>query len=90
MIASSGGNVLAAIGQYNGWVPKMTIWSATKAKDEGRCAAQNNLDYIYQFVNGWMLGKDAYSMGKYCESVRRVQSHADRALFSQLERLLGS
>lgn len=61
-----GGNVLQAIGQYNGWQKGLTIASATAAKNQGHCWAQNNLDYLFQMLNGWFLGKNnAESLGKY-------------------------
>ncbi|WWC68198.1 uncharacterized protein I206_102121 [Kwoniella pini CBS 10737] len=69
LIKSNNGNVLTAIGSYNGWQPGLTINSATEAKNQGRCAAQNNLDYIHQFCNGWMQGKSGYELGTYCELI---------------------
>ncbi len=61
-----GGSVLQAIGQYNGWQLGLTVQKATAAKYQGNCYAQNNLDYLYQMLNGWFLGKaNAYDMGTY-------------------------
>lgn len=65
MIDANGGNVLAAIGSYNGYRIGLTYADATRAKNEGHCFAQNNLDYLYQFCNGWMQNKNAHSMGTY-------------------------
>lgn len=63
---SCGGSVLQAIGQYNGWSLGLTVQKATAAKWQGNCYAQNNLDYLYQMLNGWFLGKsNTYSMGTY-------------------------
>jgi len=45
----------------------MTVGDATAARWSGHCRNQNNLDYIFQYCNGWMQNKNAYSMGKYCE-----------------------
>lgn len=45
----------------------MTVADATRAASQGNCFAQNNLDYLYQTVNGWMQGKEGYSIGQYCE-----------------------
>lgn len=42
----------------------MTHASAVKAKAEGHCHWQNNLDYLYQMTGGWLLGLDGYSKGK--------------------------
>ncbi|KAJ1595636.1 hypothetical protein NDA11_005822 [Ustilago hordei] len=61
-----GGNVLQAIGQYNGWQLGLTVKKATAAKAQGNCHAQNNLDYLYQMLNGWFLGKaNTYDIGSY-------------------------
>ncbi|TKY87025.1 hypothetical protein EX895_003702 [Sporisorium graminicola] len=61
-----GGNLLQAIGQYNGWSVGLTVQKATAAKSQGNCYAQNNLDYLYQMLNGWFLGKaNTYDMGTY-------------------------
>jgi len=65
MIDDSGGNVLQAIGAYNGWPLGLTVGQATAAKSRGQCLSQNNLDYLYQYTNGWMQNKDANSMGRY-------------------------
>jgi soluble lytic murein transglycosylase-like protein len=81
MIDAKGGNVIGvshpkppktmltfqAIGAYNGWQYGMTVSSATAAKWQGNCFAQNNLDYLYQYCNGWMQNKNAHSMGTYCK-----------------------
>ena len=67
MIDANGGNVLAAIGAYNGWRKGMTVSDAMAAKWQGHCRNQNNLDYIFQYCNGWMQNKNAYHMGSYCE-----------------------
>jgi hypothetical protein len=61
-------NVLVAIGGHNGWQPGMTYDDAVRMKHQGWCAAQNNLDYITQFVNGWLQDKNGYAIGQYCES----------------------
>ncbi|EKM54504.1 glycoside hydrolase family 23 protein [Phanerochaete carnosa HHB-10118-sp] len=58
LISDNGGNVLLAVGQYNGWVNGMTEAQATAAADTGCCPCQNNLDYLMQFFNGWVLGTD--------------------------------
>ena len=56
-----------AIGSYNGWNLKMTYADATAEASEGDCSAQNNLDYVYQFTNGWMQNKLGSSIGSICE-----------------------
>ncbi|GFZ51606.1 hypothetical protein JCM24511_09373, partial [Saitozyma sp. JCM 24511] len=65
MISSNGGNVIAAVGSYNGWSKGMTYADATAEASEGDCSAQNNLDYLTQFFNGWMQGKSGSSLGTY-------------------------
>ncbi|KAL5631939.1 hypothetical protein ACGC1H_000084 [Rhizoctonia solani] len=60
-INNNGGNVLKAVGTYNGWSDGMTYGKATAARYTNCCRCQNNLDYLHQFFNGWMQGKDAYS-----------------------------
>ncbi|CAE6485995.1 unnamed protein product [Rhizoctonia solani] len=60
-INNCGGNVLEALGSYNGWYKGLTYGKATAARYTNCCRCQNNLDYLHQFFNGWMQGKDAYS-----------------------------
>lgn len=57
-LKEAGGNVLAAMGQYNGWHKGMTKSDAMSTKYG--CYAQNNLDYLDSMVNGWLQGKDGY------------------------------
>lgn len=64
-IDNAGGNVLQALGQYNGWPLGMTVTSAKAADGRGACHQQNNLDYLYQIVNGHMQGKEAWNIGSY-------------------------
>ena len=62
VLDQNGGNIFTALGSYNGWFPGMT---AGQVYAEPNCAAQQNLDYVYQMVNGWMQGKQGYEIGKY-------------------------
>ncbi|KAG8713892.1 hypothetical protein FRC08_012675 [Ceratobasidium sp. 394] len=66
-IKACGGNVLEAVGTYNGWSKGLTYGKATAAAKTNCCRCQNNLDYPHQFFNGWMQGIDAYSsdLGTY-------------------------
>lgn len=66
-INNCGGNVLEAVGSYNGWYKGLTYGKATAAAKTSCCRCQNNLDYPHQFFNGWMQGIDAYSsdLGTY-------------------------
>ena len=63
----------------------MTVGDATAARWSGHCRNQNNLDYIFQYCNGWMQNKNAYSMGKYCKLFGWVYAYTD---CSQSQRLL--
>ncbi|KAG9092794.1 hypothetical protein FRC07_011587 [Ceratobasidium sp. 392] len=66
-IKACNGNVLEAVGTYNGWSTGLTYAKATAAAKTACCTCQNNLDYPHQFFNGWMQGIDAYStsLGTY-------------------------
>lgn len=57
------GNVIEALGAYNGWFRGMTYNEATSKKYG--CHAQRNLDYHFQMLNGWILGKEGYKLTKY-------------------------
>jgi len=69
LLASNNDNLLLSIGNYNGWDLGMTIASATAAGNTPCCRCQNNLDYLFQVLNGWILDIDAYThnppLGKY-------------------------
>jgi len=69
LLTDNGGNLLLAIGHYNGWSKGMTYDKATAAGKGPNCRWQNNLDYLFQYLNGWVLNIDAYShiprLGKY-------------------------
>ncbi|KAI9572139.1 glycoside hydrolase family 23 protein [Boletus coccyginus] len=68
-LESVNGDLLLAIGHYNGWYKGLTYAEATAAAHNGHCREQNNLDYLHQFLNGWMLAINAYEtdppLGKY-------------------------
>ncbi|CAK5265689.1 unnamed protein product [Mycena citricolor] len=61
------GNLLLSIGQYNGWYQSLTVAKATAAKNSACCLCQNNLDYLFQFANGWLQNVDPYTLnlGQY-------------------------
>ncbi|KAJ3571690.1 hypothetical protein NP233_g3591 [Leucocoprinus birnbaumii] len=54
------GDVLLAVGQYNGWYPGLTVGKAEAAKKKGCCRCQQNLDYLQQLFNGWLQNINAY------------------------------
>ncbi|KAF8135671.1 glycoside hydrolase family 23 protein [Boletus edulis] len=66
---SVNGDLLLAIGHYNGWYKGLTYAEATAAAHNGNCREQNNLDYLHQFLNGWMQDINVYEndppLGKY-------------------------
>ncbi|RDB25477.1 Membrane-bound lytic murein transglycosylase F [Hypsizygus marmoreus] len=66
---NNGGNLLLSIGSYNGWFEGLTYGKATAAAKSACCKCQNNLDYLHQFLNGWLQNIDAYSqsfrLGKF-------------------------
>jgi len=68
-LKSNAGDVLLTIGQYNGWHRSMTYADATAAAKTDCCPCQNNLDYLHQFLNGWLQNKNSYDnklrLGKY-------------------------
>jgi len=66
-LSSNGGNVLQAIGSYNGWTLGLTESAAFAAASSDCCRCQNNGDYLMQFANGWLLNINPYTnhLGKY-------------------------
>ena len=60
-------NVFLALGTYNGWYKGLTTEKATAVQNTPNCFNQNNLDYLYQMVNGWLQGKDGHKLGKIRE-----------------------
>ncbi|KAG5648621.1 hypothetical protein DXG03_003232 [Asterophora parasitica] len=65
----NGGDLLLSIGSYNGWRKGLTVGQATAAARSSCCRCQNNLDYLHQFLNGWMQNINAYDsslrLGKF-------------------------
>ncbi|KAJ6596661.1 glycoside hydrolase family 23 protein [Mycena sp. CBHHK59/15] len=66
-LSDNNGNLLLSIGNYNGWYDGLTVAAATAARWTSCCRCQNNLDYLHQFLNGWVQNINAYSnhLGKY-------------------------
>ncbi|KAJ2931313.1 hypothetical protein H1R20_g5787, partial [Candolleomyces eurysporus] len=60
-VEANGGNLLVSVGQYNGWRRGMTFDDATRARHSSCCLCQNNLDYLHQYFNSWIMGINAYS-----------------------------
>ncbi|KAI5799907.1 transglycosylase SLT domain protein [Geopyxis carbonaria] len=65
---AAGGNVVQALGQYNGWFLAGSGLNGNKGltadypcSDEGKSNGDpQNLDYVHQMLNGWFQGKDVY------------------------------
>ncbi|KAL8293122.1 hypothetical protein RQP46_000816 [Phenoliferia psychrophenolica] len=74
-LSSSGGEFLVALGAYNGWYSGMSFSDATAMADSGCCECQQNLDYLYQMLNGWLLGKTGYTLG----SVKNLHSCSNQS-----------
>ncbi|KAJ9125535.1 hypothetical protein QFC22_000496 [Naganishia vaughanmartiniae] len=55
-LSAAGGNVLLALGAYNGWFEGMTFDEAHNATP---CSHNKNRDYVHAIINGYMQGKDA-------------------------------
>ncbi|KAF8578695.1 glycoside hydrolase family 23 protein [Ramaria rubella] len=67
-LAQNNGNLLVTIGQYNGWYEGMTFADATAAANTSCCHCQQNLDYIFQMLNGWLLNRNPLAhprLGEY-------------------------
>jgi len=67
-LAQNDGNLLVTIGQYNGWYEGMTFADATAARNTSCCHCQNNLDYLFQMLNGWVLNRNPLTpprLGQY-------------------------
>nr|GAT45455.1 predicted protein [Mycena chlorophos] len=63
VLSSNGGNLLLSVGNYNGWYKGLTVSKAEAAKYGSCCLCQQNLDYVFQWINGWVLNQNAYEMG---------------------------
>ncbi|CCA70009.1 related to glycoside hydrolase family 23 protein-Laccaria bicolor [Serendipita indica DSM 11827] len=56
---AAGGNMLLALGNYNGWVKFMTV---ADANNKPTCGQRNNLDYLMNVMNGYLQGVDPASV----------------------------
>ncbi|KAH8430960.1 putative extracellular soluble lytic transglycosylase [Aspergillus melleus] len=67
-IEESGGNAIQAFGKYNGWFVQGSGLNGDQGLTEGYpCSDEGtsngvpqNLDYLHQVFNGWLLGLDVY------------------------------
>lgn len=70
-LANRGGRFLEALGAYNGWYPDLSYNKATERRYDA-CPLMQNLDYLHQMTNGWLMGRTGYDMGsiqnlRWCE-----------------------
>ncbi|KAH9022246.1 lysozyme-like protein [Lactarius hengduanensis] len=68
LLAANKGDIFTTIGKYNGWYHWHDICAYYYTFAANTCCrCQNNLDYVHQFVNGWLQGINAYDagLGKY-------------------------
>ncbi|KXN91060.1 hypothetical protein AN958_03127 [Leucoagaricus sp. SymC.cos] len=56
------GDVLKAVGRYNGWCPGLTVKKTTATKCNGCCRCQQNLDYLHQLLKGWCQNINAHDL----------------------------
>ncbi len=56
------GNVLEAVGLYNGWQKGLVVKTMIAPPWGG---ASMNLDYVHQVVNGWCQGMEGYGIGTF-------------------------
>ncbi|CAI7677045.1 hypothetical protein N7533_000251 [Penicillium manginii] len=67
-LKETGGNAIQAFGRYNGWFVAGSGLNQNKGltedypcSSEGRSNGEpQNLDYVHQVLNGWLLGLDVY------------------------------
>lgn len=60
----NGGQFLPSIGQYNGWSKGLTIAKIVSVRGSC-CKCQQNVNYMQQMLNGWMMGKTGYTLGDW-------------------------
>jgi len=67
LLKDNNDNVLTTIGQYNGWKIGLTVAEATAAAHTSCCRCQQNLDYLQDLLNGWIMNIDptAQNLGQY-------------------------
>lgn len=69
------GSFLEAVGTYNGWHKGMSYAEATRMM-HSNCHAQQNLDYLNQLCNGWILAIDAYEVN-YLKTFNNLAACSD-------------
>ncbi|KAJ5152782.1 uncharacterized protein N7482_009260 [Penicillium canariense] len=82
---SSGGNAVQAFGSYNGWFTADSGLNGNKGLTEDYpCSSEGksngvpqNLDYLHQVLNGWLLGLDVYGNDNWIGTYKCDQSCSD-------------
>ncbi|KAJ5377970.1 uncharacterized protein N7496_005379 [Penicillium cataractarum] len=82
---AAGGNAIQAFGAYNGWFTAGSGLNGGKGLTEGSpCSAEGrangvpqNLDYLHQVLNGWLMGLDVYGGDNWIGTYKCDQSCAD-------------
>ncbi|BGP30049.1 hypothetical protein JCM10296v2_001801 [Rhodotorula toruloides] len=62
-LENQGGQFLVALGAYNGWYPGLSWNVATAKAYTPACPQQQNIDYLYQMMAGWLMGRTGYELG---------------------------
>ncbi|KAI9929590.1 hypothetical protein ASPWEDRAFT_183944 [Aspergillus wentii DTO 134E9] len=79
---ASGGNAIKAFGSYNGWFTAGSGLNGDKGltkdypcSEEGKSnGVPQNLDYLHQVLNGWMMGLDVYGDDNWIGTYKCDQS----------------
>ncbi|KAJ6001562.1 hypothetical protein N7499_002535 [Penicillium canescens] len=79
---ASGGNAIKAFGSYNGWFTKGSGLNGNKGLTQDYpCSAEGksngvpqNLDYLHQVMNGWLMGLDVYGADNWIGTYKCDQS----------------
>lgn len=81
-LVAAGGNAIRAFGSYNGWFTKGSGLNGDKGltqhypcSEEGQSnGVPQNLDYLHQVMNGWLIGLDVYGDGSWIGTYKCQQS----------------
>jgi hypothetical protein len=79
-LSSAGGNIILAMGWYNGWFTAGSGLNGNRGitkdypcSDEGKSHGDpQNLDYVMQVLNGWFLGMDVYGSDSWIGEYREL------------------
>ncbi|KAJ5220038.1 hypothetical protein N7468_009242 [Penicillium chermesinum] len=82
---STGGNAIEAFGSYNGWFTagsglnnNQGLTESYPCSSEGQAnGVPQNLDYLHQVMNGWLMGLDVYGAQNWIGSYQCDQSCSD-------------